>query len=190
MKLKYIHIFTILVAMIGFFVTKTNAQDFNFEVTNFSANSVGNFSYSSSNNNVTGILREGNMGIQARPLIGGSEINLNATFVGNSIAGGNPGIINGVSYSRVYFSGQVEISSQTYRIPKRFSRQRTFVTLPVTLTATVNYHEQNPFVSSAPMISTEQLSLQGTVKFSVKVIGITNGKPEYAVKSCRYSFGN
>jgi hypothetical protein len=196
MKRFHFLIFTFLFSLCfsNLSLAQTQSESFLFTTTtSITVNTSGTFNYSRLDNSFFGRLQEGNFGPGDCVCLAGTDINLNSRFIGEtSIYGGNPGLVNGVLYNQLYFSGELSLNGGTYRLPNRYTRQKFTVSRPATLTGYIRTHPTNPTSTPASTISTTEVNLPGTVTFSLRVTGLDDStgsvKTRYKILSVKYQF--
>lgn len=154
----------------------------------------GQFTFSNQNTSVSGFLRDGIFGPGNCMCFAGTTLNLRSVFMGNlSIIGGNPGLVSGNLYERIYFSGGLEFEASAYVLPFRYNRSRFTLVFPAKLKGTLTAHTENPHTSPAPPIFTTPLDLHGTVTVSLRMTGMAQTqdgsmKPRFKIYYAKYDF--
>lgn len=170
-----------------------------FDVTNIGIFGGGQMNLANSNTSVFSLLRDGYLGAADSNKFGGQTLSLLSHYSGDlSLRGGYPGTINGNLYEKIYFSGSLRFDGGNYKLPTRYSRRRFTVTLPATLTGSLNGYAEPVFNSSPAPLFTSQLNLRGTVSVTLQVVSISidpNGTsltplPYYRIHRIKYNFPN
>jgi hypothetical protein len=123
------------------------------------------------------------------PCTQGQSVNLNSLFSGELTLGSGPAVVNGISYSQMYYTGTLSFQGATIIVPNS-DETILNITAPFTLTGNMSGYLQNPFSNPAvnPVFST-MLDGQGTVLLQLSSYFDTAlGQRLYSFRSLTYNF--
>ncbi len=165
---------------------------------NITAVSTLQFTYNNSAQNtaVVGSLQtvDANFGPSDVPRWGGQNLRLGAVFGNSALSGGNPGIVNGVGFEKVYFGGVLTIDAETLTYPVRYGRNLIIFTRPARLHGTLYGYSAPPNVQPTTPIFANSIDIQGEVTITLRATALINNGarivPNYSIKSIVYAFAN
>jgi hypothetical protein len=151
-----------------------SGQFFSFSGRGFTVNGAGEPGYVST--------------ASCRPCTAGSVLSLFSSFTGESSLGSGPAMVNGISYSRLYYTGFINFGGSV-TVPSDDLSLIT-ITAPFTFNGFMNGYLQNPFIGDpGPAIFSTMLSGQGIATLQLSSFFDSGlGQRLYSFHSLTYDF--